>query len=140
AGAAVVSGSSGQAVKYTRVVTGEVAWRAPGSFEQVNSVALSDDGSLLVTGASDWRFARGRLAAGAKEIGPGAVRLWDARTGRLLRGLGDPAVQVMAVTLSGDGRRVAAGGGGAGGKGALHAWDAATGAALWSPTDAAQEV
>jgi len=139
-GAAVVSGSHDQTVKCTRVATGEVAWRAPGSFDQVNSVALSNDGSILVTGSSDWRFMRERLAAGAKAIGPGAVRLWDARTGRMLRRLGDPAEQVTAVAVSPDGRRVAAGCGIAGGKGAVHVWDVATGAAVWSESDAAKEV
>ena len=46
----------------------------------------------------------------------------------------------MAVAVSADGRRVAAGGGIAGGKGAVHAWDAATGAAQWSADDCAKEV
>lgn len=139
-GAAVVSGSHDQTVKYTRPATGKVEWQAAGDFEQVNAVALSDDGSLLVTGGSDWRFARGRLPAGTKYLGPGAVRLWDARTGRLLRRLGDPAEQVMAAAVSPDGRRVAAGGGVDGGKGAVHVWDAATGAPVWSVGGAAREV
>jgi WD40 repeat protein len=139
-GAAVVSGSHDQTVSYTRLATGEVAWRAPGSFEHVNSVALSEDGSLLVTGSSDWRFVRERLRAGAKQAGPCAVRLWDARNGRMLRRLGDPAEQVMAVAVSADGRRVAAGCGVEGGRGAVHAWDAATGAPVWSMTDHAKEV
>src|SRR5207247_7479014 len=106
-----------QTVRRTQLATGKVQWTAPGYFEQVNSVALSGDGSLLVTGSSDWRFARGRLPAGAKQAGPGAVRLWDARTGRMLRRLGDPAEQVMAVAISADHRQVAAGSGNAGGGG-----------------------
>jgi hypothetical protein len=72
-------------------------WQTPGSFEQVNSVVLSEDGTLLATGSSDGRFALGVLKPDAKEIGPGAVRLWDPRTGRLLRRLGDPDDQIMAV-------------------------------------------
>src|ERR1044071_1733769 len=84
-GAALVSGSHDHTVKYTRLADASVQWRAPGYFEQVNSVALSNDGSILVTGSSDGRFARGGLTAGAQHIGPGAVRIWDARTGRMLR-------------------------------------------------------
>jgi WD40 repeat protein len=139
-GAAVVSGSHDHTVRSTRVATGEVAWVAPGYFEQVNSVALSADGSLLVTGGSDGRFTQEKVAAGAKHAGPGAVRLWDARTGRMLRRLGDPAGQVMAVSVSPDGRRLAAGGGVAGGKGFVRAWDAASGAPRWSAGDVAKEV
>jgi WD40 repeat protein len=139
-GTSVVSGSHDQTVKYTRLDTGKVQWQAPGCFEQVNSVALSRDGALLVTGTSDWRFTRERLPAGARQIGAGTVRLWEARTGRLLRRLGDPAEQVMAVAVSPDGRRIAAGGGIAGGRGAVQMWDAATAAQLLSASDHAKEV
>src|SRR5262245_30599575 len=139
-GAAVVTGSHDQTVKRTGLAAGKVEWQAPGYFEQVNSVALNADASLLVTGSSDHRFARGRLAAGAREIGPGAVRVWDLRTGRLLRRLGDPADQVMAVAVSSDGRQVAAGGGTGGGKGGVSVWDTQTGKAAWSATDIAKEV
>ena len=136
----VVSASHDQTVRLTRGERGEPAWRAPGYFDHVNSVALSRDGSLLVTGSSDWRFARMRLAAGARAIAPGAVRIWDLRTGRVIRRLGEPGELVMAVTVSTDGRRVVAGSGVEGGKGAVRAWDAATGAALWSAKDDAKEV
>ena len=139
-GAALVSGSHDHTVKYTQLAGGQVRWRSPGYFEQVNSVALSNDGSLLVTGSSDGRFARGWLAAGAKQMGPGAVRIWDARTGHLLRRLGDPGEQVMAVAISPDGRTVAAGSGIEGGKGSTHIWDTASGKALWSSNDSEGEV
>jgi WD40 repeat protein len=139
-GAALISGSHDQTVQRTDVATGNVEWQAPGYFEQVNSVALSDDRSLLLTGSSDHRFARSRWPAGAKELGPGAVRLWDARTGRLLHRLGDPAEQVMAVAISADGRRIAAGSGIADGAGAVRVWDAATGALVRSLEENASEV
>jgi WD40 repeat protein len=139
-GAAVVSGSHDHSVKRTSLATGAVEWHVPGVFEQVNSMALSEDGSLLVTGSSDGRFARGMLSAGAKGIGPGVVRLWDLRTGRRLRRLGDPADQIMAVALSPDGQHVAAGGGSPDGKGVVHVWKATTGAPIWSARDHAAEV
>jgi WD40 repeat protein len=138
-GRAIISGSHDQTIKRTRVVNSETDWEALGSWEQVNSVALSDDASLLATGSSDQRFARGRLPAGAKHVGPGAVRLWDARTGRLLHRLGNRAEQVMAVALSADGRHIA-GAGLEGGKGVAHVWDTQTGAPLWSTDDHAKEV
>ncbi len=138
-GAAVVSGSHDQTTRRTNVATGHVDWQAPGYFEQVNSVALSDDGTVLVTGTCDQRFARGRLPAGAPHLGSGALRLWDAHTGRLLRRLGDTTVQVMAVALSPDGRRVA-GGGIRSGKGVVNVWDTATGKPLWSDNAHTKEV
>ena len=139
-GAALVSGSHDQTARRMELATGEVAWQAPGYFEQVNSVALSADGSRLVTGSGDARFARLKVQLGAKHMGPGAVRLWDARTGRLLRRLGDPAEQVMAVAISPDGRRIAAGTGTPDGSGAVHLWDAESGTPLGSMRDHAKEV
>ncbi len=140
-GAAIVSGSHDQTVRRVAAVSGEVAWEVPGSWEQVNSVALSADGSLLATGSSDRRFAVRTLKAGSDGLKPGAARLWDARTGRLLRRLAGPAEQVMAVAISPDGRSVAAGaGGGPDGKGVVRVWDAATGTPAWSVDDHAAEV
>jgi WD40 repeat protein len=139
-GEAVISGSHDQTVKRTNLATGKVEWQAPGYFEQVNSVALSDDASLLVTGSSDHRYARGRLHADAEQIGPGAVRLWDARSGRMLRRLGNPREQVMAVAISSDGRQIAGGGALASGAGFVHVWDAASGKLASSATDHAKVV
>jgi WD40 repeat protein len=139
-GAAIISGSHDQTAKRTDLTSGKLIWTAPGYFEQVNSVSLSDDASLLITGSSDHRFARGRLHAGAREIGPGAVRLWDARTGRMLRRLGSPTEQVMAVGISPDGQRVAAGGALQSGAGFTRVWNAATGAVVWSGDTHAKEV
>jgi WD40 repeat protein len=139
-GSAVISGSHDHTVKRTSLATGRTEWQAPGSFEQVNAVALSKDAALLATGSSDGRYAHRVLKAGAQCLGPGAVRLWDARTGRLLRRLGDPAEQVMAVALSPDGRRVAGGGGNPGGSGVVRQWDTATGTEVWSREDHTAEV
>ncbi len=139
-GTAVISGSHDQIVKSVNVATGKVEWRAPGYCEQVNSVAISTDGSLLVTASSDRRFAVRTLRAGDKALQPGAARLWDARTGRLLHRLGDLTEQVMAVAISPDGKRLASGGASADGSGVVHLFDVATGAAAWSVDDHAAEV
>jgi WD40 repeat protein len=139
-GRAVMSGSHDQTVKRTNLATGRTEWQAPGSVEQVNAVALSKDAALLATGSSDGRYAHRLLPAGAKCLGPGAVRLWDARTGRLLRRLGDPAEQVLAVALAPDGQRLAGGGASATGSGIVRVWDTATGKPLWSTEDHTAEV
>jgi WD40 repeat protein len=139
-GSAIISGSHDQTAKRTNLATAKTQWQTPGYFEQINAVALSNDGSLLVTGSCDQRFARSKLPASARELGPGAVRLWDARTGRMLRRLSDPADQIMAVAISADGKRVASGGTNTKGEGVVHVWDAASGDAVWSSSDHVQVV
>jgi WD40 repeat protein len=134
-GKAIISGSHDRTAQRVSLPAGEEEWRAPGYWEQVNSVAISRDGRVIVTGSSDLRFALRQLKAGARGIGPGAVRLWDARTGRLLRRLGGPAHQVLAVALSPDGRRVAAAGAVESNSGAVRLWDPETGAPVWSADD-----
>jgi WD40 repeat protein len=139
-GGAVISGSHDHTVRRTNLATGQADWRLPGHFEQVNAVALSKDGALLATGSSDSRYAHRALPAGAKCLGPGAVRLWDAHTGHLLRCAGDPAEQILAVALSPDGRRVAGGGASPAGAGVVRVWDTVAGKPVWSGTDHAAEV
>src|SRR5262249_26309150 len=134
-GSAVISGSHDHTVKRTSLASGQTEWQTPGYFELVNSVALSKDAALLATGSSDGRYANHVLKAGAKCLSPGALRLWDARTGRLLRRLGDPAEQVLAAALAPDGRQVAGGGGGPAGSGFVRVWDTATGRPVWSAED-----
>src|SRR5262249_45838824 len=58
---------------------------------------------------------------------------------RLLCRLGVPADQIMAVALSPDGLRVAAGGGSPDGKGVVHFWNAPSGTPAWSREDHAAE-
>lgn len=139
-GRAIISSSHDRTARRVGLPSGTVEWQVPGYWEQVNSVALSRDGSLIATGSSDVRFAERLLKANTVRLGPGAVRLWDAHKGRLLRRLGDPSDQVMAVALSPDGRRVAAGGTDVRGLGVVRAWDAASGAPVWSQGDHAEEV
>jgi WD40 repeat protein len=138
-GRAVISGSHDQTVQRTSAGTGKPDWRAPGWYEQVNAVALSLDGSLLATGSSDGRVALGARQPGEQRTGPGAVRLWDARTGRMLRQLGGGTEQIMAVSISPDGGRVAAAGGGADGEGVVAVWET-SGSKVWSVGDHGEEV
>jgi WD40 repeat protein len=138
-GKALISGSHDRTARRVGLPAGAEEWRSPGYWEQVNSVAISRDGLLIAAGSSDIRFAQRKLKPGAQGLGPGAVRLWDARTGRLLRRLGDPAEQVMAVAFSFDGRLIASAGAGASGSGAIRLWDSATGAPVWSADDRAAE-
>jgi WD40 repeat protein len=138
-GDALISGSHDRTARRVSLPAGAEEWRSAGYWQQVNAVAIARDGLLIATASSDLRFAERTLKPGAPALGPGAVRLWDARTGRLLRRLGDPAEQVMAVAFSPDGRRVASAGAAASGLGAFHLWDAATGAPIWSVADHAAE-
>jgi WD40 repeat protein len=131
-GSGLVTASHDQTTKLTNVATGQTIWQAPGYFEQVNSVAISDDGNLLITGSGDHRWTRGKLQATAPELGPGAIRLWDARSGRMLRRLGDPSEQIMAVAISPDARQVAGCGATASGEGIVHVWDTISGTLLWT--------
>jgi WD40 repeat protein len=136
-GKTLISGSHDRTARRVSLSAGAEEWRAPGYWQQVNSVAISRDGLWIASGSSDLRFAQRALQPGVPGLGPGAVRLWDARTGRLLRRLGDPAEQVMAVAFSPDGRLVASAGAGASGTGAIRVWDTATGTPVWSADDRA---
>jgi WD40 repeat protein len=138
-GQAIVSGSHDRTVKRVSLSTGKIDWHLPGYWEQVNSVAISRGGSLIATGSSDLRSADGMRNTKTSELGPGAIRLWDARRGRLLRRLGDPAEQVTAVTISPDGRRVASGGTAASSN-VVRLWNAETGDQVWSQADHTADV
>src|SRR5262249_9900953 len=75
---AIISGSHDRTVRRVGLPAGEEEWRGRGYWEQVNSVAISSDGRTIAAGSSDLRFALRQLKAGSRELGPGAVRLWDA--------------------------------------------------------------
>jgi WD40 repeat protein len=137
---ALLTSSHDLTVQRIGLSDGKLQWRLPGHHEQVNSVALSADGGLLVTGSSDGRFARRLIKAADPATGSGAVLVWDARTGRLKSRLSDPTEQVMAVAVSPDSKQVVGGGANRAGAGVVHAWDAASGNAVWSTADHASEV
>ena len=65
-----------------------------GHTERVNSVAVTADGSRVVTGSDD-----------------GSVRLWEIGTGKELRKLVDGGATVLAVAVTPDGQRIVAGSG-----------------------------
>jgi WD40 repeat protein len=139
-GSAVISGGHDHAVKRTNLATGRLEWEIPGYHDIVNAVALSKDGSLLATASSDGRLAQRVLKAGDRLLDPGAVRLWNAHNSRLLRRLGDPSEQFLAVALSPDGRHVAGGGVNAKGEGIMRVWDAASGALVCKSSGTNKEV
>jgi WD40 repeat protein len=134
-GREVISGSYDRTVAVVPVPGPTPRLRLPGYWEAVKAVAVSPDGTRIAGGSGDLRFFDGRRRAGDPVLTPGKVRLWDARTGRLLLSLGGPAEQVRAVAFSPDGRGVVSGGGGADGAGVVRLWDAQTGASVWAQAD-----
>jgi hypothetical protein len=92
--------------------TGAALWLHPGEGGVNMPVALSADGS--------------RLAAGGGSNIPQVVRLYDAVTGERLRQFDSLAGPVLALALSGDGRRLVT----ATAAGGLQLWDAGSGKLL----------
>jgi len=102
------------------VETGRQIREFAGHTEGVRSVALSPDGSQVLTGAGS--------TASVLQSTDNSVRLWDADSGKELRrfdGMSYPAwsTPVWQVGFSEDGRQVA----GRGGDRGLAIWDVATG-------------
>lgn len=139
-GASVFTSSHDHTVKSVRLADGALERRLSGYREQVSSVALSSDSSLLAAASGDSLFARGSVKSGSEELSPGAIRLWDAHSGRLLQRLGDPSGQFLATALSADGRTLAGGGARRDGLGIVHVWEAASGELIWSANDHEAEV
>ena len=70
--------------------------------KSVNSVAMSDDGKLLVTGGWD-SDAQGQIDVMNLL---GSARLWDVATGKEIRNFGTQNAVVTSVAMSKDGKRL----------------------------------
>ena len=99
----------------------------PAWYRKINDVSFSPDGSTLVTGSGvsthgyvldDITITSGQ---GNKDK-IGAVRLWDATTGKLKITLKDNITDVNSVRFSSDGQMLASGGQ----DGWIYVWDVAT--------------
>jgi WD40 repeat protein len=82
-------------VKVWDVATGEMEWSQKDFTYDVASMLFSPDGSMLVTGGTE-------VAAASV----GGVKVWDARTGNIIRKMGYRA-PVMGLAISPDGRMLA---------------------------------
>ena len=106
------TGASGGQVTASIVHTVSDAAGGPG---QVNSVAFSPDGGMMVTGGKN-----------------GEAFLWSARTGQLITPLRPGAgTKIYSVTFSANGALVAAGAS----NGSIYLWSAATGQLVDTATD-----
>ncbi len=100
---------------YTLLNRNQVTLR--GHTNWVNSVAISSDGTRIVSGGGN-PFDSGK---------PGEVKVWDAATGKEIRTLKGHNEAVSSVAISSDGRRIVSGSGDSFTPGAVKVWDAATG-------------
>jgi WD40 repeat protein/tRNA A-37 threonylcarbamoyl transferase component Bud32 len=87
----------------------------------VGSVCFSPDGKRLASASSGLWDEQNR------QWRPGAVKVWDAQTGKEIHTLRGHTGPVMSVAFSPDGRRMASAGGRTGEAGELKLWDAQTG-------------
>ncbi|HEV3166721.1 MAG TPA: M56 family metallopeptidase, partial [Isosphaeraceae bacterium] len=81
----------------------------------VADIAFSPDGQIVATAGYRWKYQ----AVGQT----GELRLWNARTGKLIRSITVPDVGMNKVVFSPDGHQVAAAGGGK----LVMLWDVASG-------------
>ena len=84
--------------------TGERIRTLTGHTRDVNSVAFSPDGITIATGDES------TITTDGKKRGDAAVRLWDARTGKLLRTLMGHRGDIECMAFSPDGKLLASGG------------------------------
>lgn len=81
-----------------------------GHSKAVNSVAVSPDGQVIISGSAD-----------------GTIKVWDSQTGALKQTIDEPGDEVVSVAFSGDGKLAAAGLSGSGGKGTAIIFDSSSG-------------
>jgi WD40 repeat protein len=86
---------------------------------EINSVAFSPDGKLIVSASDDK-----------------TIKVWDAATGKLLHSLEGHTAEVYSLAFSPDSRMIASGSD----DGAMKLWDAATGNAVHSFPGAGKDV
>jgi WD40 repeat protein len=105
-----LASAGGDTIKLWSALTGALRHSLRGHTEGISSLAFSPDSTLLASGGRDR-----------------TIKLWDSRSGRLLRALsGQTAHSAEAVTFSPDGKMLASGGWDL----RVRLWDVETGAEL----------
>jgi len=108
-------------------VSRELEWlkAVPHAHGRVYSVAFSPDGTLLATSGSHLICADGSSVIDAEVATHGKLKLWDAKTGKLKRDLGEHYSAVRSVAFSRDGKTLASIG--------SHPPSWTSGVRLWDP-------
>jgi WD40 repeat protein/S1-C subfamily serine protease len=132
-GKTIVSGSRDKTVKIWRLQDGQILQNISltGDFNRVKSVAVSPDGKTIVSTGdtiSIWEFDSGKLISTLKDeytssvvISPNGqtfitgnnthdLKIWQLRTGKLLRTIKGHQSSVYSVAISPDGRTLVSGG------------------------------
>jgi WD40 repeat protein len=97
-GKRIASWGAGRTVRVWDAQTGQLKFTLKGHKSGGCCAAFSADGKRIAS----WS---GRLDPATRE-GLGEVRVWDGRTGQLLRTLSHPTGGSVAIRISGDGRRI----------------------------------
>jgi WD40 repeat protein len=131
-GKQVATGSGDQTVKLWDPTTYQGVRTLGRQDGAVTSVAVSPDGQRFASASSLGSDAQGKPL-------PGAVKVWDAATGKELVSCVGHMAEVSSVTFSPDGKRLASAGGGFFPQGGavhlwseVHVWEAGTGRLLFA--------